>query len=94
MQILPDVQTAINHNFLTVLNTAWSDHTTAMVMIRDILMYMDRAYVQQNKLENVYNLGLILFRQHILREPSVRAHLKDVLLQNIQRERHGEIIDR
>jgi len=32
------------------------------VMIRDILMYMDRVYVQQNDVDNVYNLGLILFR--------------------------------
>lgn len=33
-----------------------------MVMIRDILMYMDRVYVQQNDVDNVYNLGLIIFR--------------------------------
>ena len=36
-----------------------------MVMIRDILMYMDRVYVQQNNCENVYNLGLILFRDKV-----------------------------
>ena len=38
---------------------------TSMVMIRDILMYMDRVYVQQNNCENVYNLGLILFRDKV-----------------------------
>ena len=27
-------------NFLEVLSVTWSDHQTAMVMIRDILMYM------------------------------------------------------
>lgn len=31
---------ALDGNFLAALNTAWVDHTTAMVMIRDILMYM------------------------------------------------------
>ena len=31
---------SLHGNFLEALNTAWSDHQTAMVMIRDILMYM------------------------------------------------------
>ncbi|XP_063729790.1 cullin-3-A-like [Symsagittifera roscoffensis] len=92
--VLPEVKTAINHNFLSVLNVAWQDHTTAMVMIRDILMYMDRAYVQQNKLENVYNLGLILFREQILKEEAVKKHLRETLMLSIERERRGEMIDR
>ena len=36
-----------------------------MVMIRDILMYMDRVYVQQNNVDNVYNLGLLIFRDQV-----------------------------
>lgn len=36
-----------------------------MVMIRDILMYMDRVFVKQNELDNVYNLGLIIFRDQV-----------------------------
>lgn len=39
-----------------------------MVMIRDILMYMDRVYVQQNNVDNVYNLGLIIFRDQVSQE--------------------------
>ena len=31
---------SLHGNFLEALNTAWADHQTAMVMIRDILMYM------------------------------------------------------
>ena len=52
---------SLNNNFLQTLNNAWNDHQTSMVMIRDILMYMDRVYVQ-NQQESVYNLGLVLFR--------------------------------
>lgn len=48
------------------LNQAWNDHQTSMVMIRDILMYMDRVYVQQNDVDNVYNLGLIIFRDQVI----------------------------
>lgn len=36
-----------------------------MVMIRDILMYMDRVYVQQNDVPNVYNLGLTAFKDQV-----------------------------
>ena len=56
---------ALNNNFLQTLNAAWNDHQTSMVMIRDILMYMDRVYVNQNNCENVYNLGLVIFRDKV-----------------------------
>jgi cullin 3 len=41
---------------------AWKEHTITMIMIRDILMYMDRTYVTQQKRRPVYELGLHLFR--------------------------------
>lgn len=28
-------------------------------------MYMDRVYVQQNEVDNVYNLGLVIFRDQV-----------------------------
>lgn len=59
---------SLHNNFLQVLNQAWNDHQTSMVMIRDILMYMDRVYVQQNNVDNVYNLGLIIFRDQVSQE--------------------------
>lgn len=60
-----DVLKSLRNNFLLTLNQAWNDHQTSMVMIRDILMYMDRVYVQQNDVDNVYNLGLIVFRDQV-----------------------------
>lgn len=68
VQIRNDVLSALNNNFLQTLNAAWNDHQTSMVMIRDILMYMDRVYVQQNNCENVYNLGLVIFRDKVVRQ--------------------------
>jgi len=89
-----DVLDSLNNNLLQTLNAAWSDHTTSMVMIRDILMYMDRVYVQQNNCENVYNLGLILFRDKVVRHGCIGKNLRDTLLDMIMRERRGEVIDR
>ncbi len=41
-KVRKDVIASLNNNFLYVLNQAWNDHQIAMVMIRDILMYMVR----------------------------------------------------
>ena len=43
------VAQATDNNLLQEINDAWEKHTTTMVMIRDILMYMDRTYVVQQK---------------------------------------------
>ncbi|XP_014600804.1 PREDICTED: cullin-3 [Polistes canadensis] len=93
-KVRDDVLYSLHNNFLQTLNQAWNDHTTSMVMIRDILMYMDRVYVQQNDVDNVYNLGLIIFRDQVVRYGCVRDHLRDTLLGMIARERHGEVVDR
>jgi hypothetical protein len=37
-----------------------------MGMIKDILMYMDRTYVNQNKIKPIYNLSLEIFRYIII----------------------------
>ncbi|XP_059164141.1 cullin-3-B-like [Physella acuta] len=93
-KVREDVLQALNNNFLQTLNAAWNDHQTSMVMIRDILMYMDRVYVQQNNVENVYNLGLIIFRDQVVRHPSIRDHLRSTLLEMVAKERKGEVVDR
>ncbi|KAJ6645804.1 Cullin-3 [Pseudolycoriella hygida] len=92
-KIREDVANCLNDNFLLKLNQAWNDHQTSMVMIRDILMYMDRVYVQQNEVDNVYNLGLIIFRDQVVRHIRIRDHLRDILLNMVMLERRGEVID-
>ncbi|CRL00700.1 CLUMA_CG013957, isoform A [Clunio marinus] len=92
-KVREDVMRSLNNNFLQTLNQAWTDHQTSMVMIRDILMYMDRVYVQQNDVENVYNLGLIIFRDEIVRHERIRNHLRETLLTMVMNERKGEAID-
>ncbi|XKL66368.1 hypothetical protein PGB90_009788 [Kerria lacca] len=93
-KVREDVLKSLNNNFLQTLNQAWNDHQTSMVMIRDILMYVDRVYVQQNEVDNVYNLGLIIFRDQVVRYGCIRDHLRDTLLDMVMKERKGEIVDR
>ena len=79
-KVRADVVASLNNNFLHTLNMAWQDHHTSMVMIRDILMYMDRVYVTQNNVENVYNLGVATFRDQVVRYTDIRTHLRNTLL--------------
>merc|ERR1712241_185032 len=44
--------------------------------------------------ENVYNLGLVIFRDKIVRYGCIGNHLRVTLLDMIMKERRGEVIDR
>ncbi|PIC47865.1 hypothetical protein B9Z55_007056 [Caenorhabditis nigoni] len=62
--------------FLETMAEAWSDHTVAMVNIREYMMYMDRVYVAQNPSAlHVYDLGLELFRTEILKNNGIGDRL-------------------
>ena len=74
---------------LEAIVMAWKEHTITMVMIRDILMYMDRTYVVQQKRRTVYELGLHLFRVTIWEHPSVCKRVGTLLLDAIASERAG-----
>lgn len=93
-KVRQDVLDSLNNNFLTTLNNAWNDHQTSMVMIRDILMYMDRVYVTQNNVDNVYNLGLMIFRDQVVRHAAIRDHLRQTLLDMVAKERRGEVVEK
>lgn len=90
-KIVESMQTGV---FLETVADSWTDHTVAMVMIRDILMYMDRIYVAQNThVLPVYNLGLETYRNEILRAHGIGDKLRDELLGLIQLDRKSNQIN-
>lgn len=91
---LHDIVAAQNENMLSALVLAWSFHKTAFNMMKDILMYMDRAYCQPRKKATVYTLALQLFRETVVRDATVNQRMKEQLLNEILKERHGQVIDR
>ncbi len=56
---------------LSKLSVAWAEHKETMVMVRDILMYMDRTFVPAQKKLPVYDHGTVIFRDTIARHPLV-----------------------
>ncbi|KAL6049859.1 Cullin-3A isoform A [Balamuthia mandrillaris] len=93
-EVANDVAAANDEFFLEQLNKAWSDHKISMLMIRDILMYMDRVYVMHHNVPTVYDLGLMLFRDNIARAPRIKDRLLKTLLGLVEKERRGEVINR
>uniref|UniRef100_A0AC35UAM8 CULLIN_2 domain-containing protein n=1 Tax=Rhabditophanes sp. KR3021 TaxID=114890 RepID=A0AC35UAM8_9BILA len=92
--VLPKIKEAFNDSFLDTLNKAWSNFTLAMVMIRDILMYMDRVYIGTAKVDDIYTTGIKIFRRVIIEESVIGTSLPQVLLHIITKERQNEMVDR
>ncbi|KAF2743870.1 Cullin-domain-containing protein [Sporormia fimetaria CBS 119925] len=87
--------------FLKGLKEAWSHHQVCMSMIADVCIYMDRTYCNDNRLPSIYTTAMNLFRDDILQSPittndnrPVLHLLNQVILDQIQMERDGDVIDK
>uniref|UniRef100_A0AAY4EVU2 Cullin-4B n=1 Tax=Denticeps clupeoides TaxID=299321 RepID=A0AAY4EVU2_9TELE len=82
-------------SFLKRMNRCWQDHCRQTIMIRSIFLFLDRTYVLQNSLlPSIWDTGLELFRTHIVSDSAVQSRTVDGILEQIERERNGETIDR
>lgn len=88
------VRNAGPDSLLETIVSQWDLHKLTMGMIRDILMYMDKTYCKQQKKRPVYDMGVLLFRDHVVRSGGVNQRLKKILLENVHKERTGEVIDK
>ncbi len=73
---------------------SWERHKVSIKLIADILMYMDRNYVRAATKKEVYELGLELFCSEIVRSSSIKPRIISVILENVNKERNGELISR
>ncbi|GBF91645.1 hypothetical protein Rsub_03949 [Raphidocelis subcapitata] len=88
------VEAAQGESFLKELKARWDDHIKSTQMIRDILMYMDRTYVTQQHKTPVFQLGLDLWRDHVVHHPVIQQRMLSTLSDLIAKERAGEVIER
>ncbi|XP_072268575.1 cullin-4A-like [Pyxicephalus adspersus] len=81
--------------FLKKVNLCWKDHCRQMIMIRSIFLFLDRTYVLQNSLlPSIWDMGLELFRCHVISDKLVQTKTIDGILLLIEKERSGEAVDR
>jgi cullin 3 len=76
------------------ISKAWNDHKITMNMVKDILMYMDRTYAVEHKKAPVYNMSILIFREVVVYHTEVRERMRALLLENIENERNGYLIDK
>jgi cullin 3 len=91
---LAHISEAKNEEVVAETVKAWSFHSIAFNLIKDIMMYMDRSYCIPRKKAPVYTLSLQLFRESLIYEPTHRERLRTTVLQEILQERQGRVIDR
>ena len=83
-----------NEFFLKTIEQRWKDYTKSVQAIRDILMYMDRTYVQQHHKTPVHDLAMNLWRDIVIRHPVILPRLLGKILDDVHKERTGEAIER
>ncbi|KAA0202176.1 hypothetical protein HAZT_HAZT006072 [Hyalella azteca] len=81
--------------FLKEVNFCWKQFCDQMKMVCNIFLSLDRGYVLQNsQVMSIWDMGLELFRVHVMGEAVVETRVIDGLLMMVQKERAGETIDR
>ncbi|KAG0257171.1 Cullin-3, partial [Actinomortierella ambigua] len=83
-------------HLLKTLREIWLHHMTCIMLMGDILLHLDANYVPQNKMLKTFEMGLVLFRNIVVRstENPILTTLQTILLDQIKQEREGISIDR
>ncbi len=97
----------MGEKFLKGIKESWETHNMYMNMVADALMYLDRGYDRDHKRPSIYTSTIGLYRDHILRQAPpttisdegssgevVFSIFNCVILDHINMERDGDIIDR
>ena len=82
--------------FMGALEQQWKDFRLAITLVRDVCMYLDRTWVDQQPetVPPVFEMGLSLFQRIVARDGSIKKRLLDTMLDYVEREREGEPIPR
>lgn len=93
LEIVEHLANVPDSGLLEEIAHTWNEHQITMIMVRDILMYMDRTYVPAQRRRAVYELGLHLFRIIVWEHPRVQPRVTELLLSAIASERAGLLTD-
>lgn len=85
---------AANERFLSAVTRVWDDHCACMSKLRDVLKYVDRVYVPNQRVAPIWELGLEVFRDTVVLQPACRTNLLVMMLRQIHSEREGASVER
>lgn len=83
------------HTILKEVSDQWADHLLSMRMVSDVLMYLDRVYAKENHFPLIYDVGMNLFRDNVIKFDNnfVGKTLNAYVLEEITNNRNGLIVD-
>eukprot|EP00891_Asterochloris_glomerata_P003718 jgi/Astpho2/3718/fgenesh1_pm.00060_%23_12_t len=94
LQFLSERQSVDSVSFLDHVNRCWQDHTSQMLTVRSIFLYLDRTYViSTTGIKSLFEMGLHLFRLHLATHPEVERKTTQGILALIAADRSGEAVD-
>ncbi|KAI8974297.1 Cullin 3 [Pilobolus umbonatus] len=81
--------------FLKTVKKIWDDYTTALDLILKVLHYLNDRLPKYN-LPGFYDMGTNAFRDKVIRSDKypIQKHLISAMLDQVQLERQGDVIDR
>eukprot|EP01052_Picozoa_sp_SAG31_P014213 SAG31_NODE_875_length_11316_cov_8.924044_2_plen_826_part_00 len=83
--------------FMPALQRQWKDFKLAIQLIRDVCMYLDRSWVAKQvggTVKEVFEMGLELFQDNIVRDQRICGRMLSTMLEYIRKERGGAIVPR
>jgi len=85
------------NSFLKTLDVHWKDFCNETIMIRNIFLYLDRSYVLTKLFttdKSIWDVSLKYFRQTVIENHEIEQRIEKIILEMIDLERSGEIIDK
>lgn len=77
------------------ITRVWDLEKYVIIMIKDILLYMDKNFVTKMKnLLNVEAMQTTQFKIHVIQNSQIKKKLVSLLLADIEKERNGEQVER
>ncbi|KAJ1859752.1 hypothetical protein LPJ73_001708, partial [Coemansia sp. RSA 2703] len=76
---------------LASVRLLWSEHVTAMLVIKDVLMYVDKVFVKAGQLPTIYEMGMCVFRDQVLLSSNqlLSGKVVDAIMFQILQERRS-----
>ncbi|KAK6460257.1 Cullin [Scheffersomyces coipomensis] len=83
-----------SEQFMKATLTEWDEHLQSMKFISDVLMYLNRVYVKEHKKLLIYDLGIQLFKDNVIKysDDQVGKKIVEIVISEITRNRNGEVI--
>ncbi|GJY33975.1 cullin-3A-like protein isoform X1, partial [Tanacetum coccineum] len=93
-QMAASIEASQGSLFLEELNKKWMEHEKAYDVLRWIFICMDRTCIPSTHKTGVQMLGITLWVDNIINYDKIKMKLKAALVETVQRDREGGVVNR